>query len=379
MRVLVLLFAVVTVLIDRFAAAATAETGQHHRHRHRQRHIRNHRDHHHHRRHGRQSGDRADRRVAEGNSTEATTHTFVAANGTAANQTATTKSEGRNAAAQAERRILDKMRVLERQLTAKANDAPRMSVVAQRTLEVNGPLPPDFEQLFSAAVAEATNSDAADVKVVQTKRRADGAYHLLFQASPKVAEEVQDQAADPDSKLAAGDLHDFLVAKEATATTPAASALEDEEAKPTPEAPGSEEGDRGQDNEDAQDAKASPISQADVPMQRGLDMDAQMPYGELEPFGREDTAQELTERSISESNQMVDQLERAEVAEEKRAVFRALTRLRGAALTAFDGIARAQTGTIDEYNKLHKWRAMHPLNHLADEEADVSKWAFPDF
>ena len=36
-------------------------------------------------------------------------------------------------------------------------------------------------------------------------------------------------------------------------------------------------------------------------------------YGELEPFGREDTAQELTDQSIQESDEMVDQLERAEV------------------------------------------------------------------
>lgn len=110
----------------------------------------------------------------------------------------------------------------------------------------------------------------------------------------------------------------------------------------------------------------------------GIDIDTAMPYGELEPFGREDTAQELTESSIQESDQMVDQLERAEVAEEKRAVFRALTRLRGAAITSFDGVARSQTGNIDEYNKLHKWRRTHPLHHLADEESDISKWAFPD-
>lgn len=110
----------------------------------------------------------------------------------------------------------------------------------------------------------------------------------------------------------------------------------------------------------------------------GIDIDTAMPYGELEPFGREDTAQELTESSIQESDEMVDQLERAEVAEEKRAVFRALTRLRGAAITSFDGVARSQTGNIDEYNKLHKWRRTHPLHHLADEESDISKWAFPD-
>lgn len=137
-------------------------------------------------------------------------------------------------------------------------------------------------------------------------------------------------------------------------------------------APGSEDGEwrvvrkpRGGDF-----AKAAPGEQ--------LDVDTQMPFGDLEPFGREDTAQELTEASILESDKMVDQLERAQVAEEKRAVFRALTRLRGAAITSFDGVARAQTGSIDEYNERHKWRDAHPLHHLAQEESDVSKWAFPN-
>merc|ERR1712048_1007482 len=120
------------------------------------------------------------------------------------------------------------------------------------------------------------------------------------------------------------------------------------------------------------EAEGTPYSE------KGIDIDTAMPYGELEPFGREDTAQELTEDSVRESDEMVDQLERAEVAGEKRAVFRALTRLRGAAITSCDGIARSQTGNIDEYNKLHKWRRTHPLHHLADEESDISKWAFPD-
>jgi len=118
-------------------------------------------------------------------------------------------------------------------------------------------------------------------------------------------------------------------------------------------------------------SKATPVQE------KGLDIDTQMPFGDLEPFGREDTAQELTENSVRESDEMVDQLERAEVAEEKRAVFRALTRLRGAAITSFDGVARSQTGNIDEYNKVNKWRRTHPIHHLADEESDVSKWAFP--
>merc|ERR1719360_240505 len=125
---------------------------------------------------------------------------------------------------------------------------------------------------------------------------------------------------------------------------------------------------------------AAPAPESDAQESGGdnLDMDMDMPFGDLEPFGREDTAQELTESSIHESDAMVDQLERAEVAEEKRAVFRALTRLRGAAITSFDGIARAQTANIDGYGKTHRWREQHPVRHLAQQESDVAKWAFPD-
>jgi len=140
---------------------------------------------------------------------------------------------------------------------------------------------------------------------------------------------------------------------------------EEEDSGPNP-------GERQEVQEEEGSEQGTPVSDS------GIDIDTAMPYGELEPFGREDTAQELTEDSVRESDEMVDQLERAEVAEEKRAVFRALTRLRGAAITSFDGIARSQTGNIDEYNKLHKWRRTHPLHHLADEESDISKWAFPD-
>jgi len=165
---------------------------------------------------------------------------------------------------------------------------------------------------------------------------------------------------------------------------------------PVHELPKTEEQDEEEKEELMRDVQIKPLEshkeheehehdQAPVPTQeatpveeKGIDIDTQMPYGDLEPFGREDTAQELTESSVRESDGMVDQLERAEVAEEKRAVFRALTRLRGAAITSFDGVARSQTGNIDEYNKIHKWRKTHPLHHLADEESDVTKWAFPD-
>merc|ERR1719456_1780380 len=228
---------------------------------------------------------------------------------------------------------------------------------------VNGPLPTDFAKVFANAVAEATGCDPNVVVVKEShpvavtsflqlqqlskgmaaqslNTKGDETVEVVFDAPAEVVDEVEKQAADAESKLVNGQLHDYLVAD-----------------------------DSGADSAPAEAPAAAPA--------HAVDIDTEMPYGELEPFGREDTAQELTDQSIQESDEMVDQLERAEVAEEKRAVFRALTRLRGAAITSFDGIARSQTGNIDEYNHNHKWRKTHPLQHLADEESDVSRWAFP--
>jgi hypothetical protein len=234
-----------------------------------------------------------------------------------------------------EEQILGKMKTLEKEL-AKKEEAVK-GVVTKGRIEVNGPLPADFAQKFSTGVSKATGAESSEVKVVETNpvSGTGDVVEVVFEAPADVVKAVEDQAADPDSKLASGSLKEFLVAKEGAASE-------------------------------------TPVQE------KGIDVDTEMPYGELEPFGREDTAQELTESSIKESDEMVDQLERAEVAEEKRAVFRALTRLRGAAITSFDGVARSQTGNIDEYNKTHKWRKTHPLHHLADEESDISKWAFPD-
>jgi hypothetical protein len=238
-------------------------------------------------------------------------------------------------------KLLAKMKEIEKQLARK-----KQALVDGQIL-VNGPLPSDFNKLFVQAVVQATGVDASKVSVLKSAPVAaqPGIFTINFKAPSNIVAAVDQQSADADSKLTAGQLHSFLVAK----------------------------GDDENDSESLQStSEAVPIQE------KSLDIDTEMPYGDLEPFGREDTAQELTEDSITESNDMVDQLERAEVAEEKRAVFRALTRLRGAAITSFDGIARSQTGNIDEYNKIHQWRNTHPLHHLADEESDVSKWAFPD-
>jgi hypothetical protein len=219
------------------------------------------------------------------------------------------------------------------------------------SLNVNGPLPADFNAVFAQAVKKAAPVECAgEVKVlekkvgtsfVQLQSKTAVIVEVIFSAPVACVAQIKSQAADADSALVNGGLYSYLVAK---------SDVVDTGSLPAPE----------------------------MQHAHGVEFDTEMPYGNLEPFGREDTAQELTEGSIRESDAMVDQMERAEVAEEKRSVFRALTRLRGAAITSFDGVARSQTGNIDEYNKLHKWRKTHPLQHLAAEEADTAKWAFPD-
>merc|ERR1719305_1571774 len=102
------------------------------------------------------------------------------------------------------------------------------------------------------------------------------------------------------------------------------------------------------------------------------------PFGHLESFGREDTAAELTHASIDESNRMIDQIERAVVSETKRSMFRALTRLRGATIASYDGMANAQSANIDNYTKKKKWTKTHEVQHLAHQEGDVESWAFPN-
>mmetsp|Transcript_138081 Transcript_138081/g.240140 ORF Transcript_138081/g.240140 Transcript_138081/m.240140 type:complete len:255 (-) Transcript_138081:79-843(-) len=250
------------------------------------------------------------------------------------------------------------MKKLEQALSRKASKVKKSPQVSwsKGQLFINGPLPADFSDRFARGVAAATAAKPAMVHVIEAipmPQEGVNIVEVLFQAPSSVVHAVANQAADPDSKLASGALRMFLVAK---------SDRRAGEAPPSVEAPA----------EEMAPAPQTPVAD------NSIDVDTQMPYGDLEPFGREDTAQELTESSVRESDEMVDQLERAEVAEEKRAVFRALTRLRGAAITSFDGVARSQTGNIDEYNKVHKWRNTHPLHHLADEESDISKWAFPD-
>merc|ERR1719195_1581440 len=99
--------------------------------------------------------------------------------------------------------------------------------------------------------------------------------------------------------------------------------------------------------------------------------DLEMNFNKIAPFGKEDTAKELQDHAAQTQNTLVDAVENAEVAEIKRAVFRALTRLRAATIKEFDTIARLETQAIDAYNDAHHYSAENPLAHLHEDEAPV--------
>jgi len=345
-------FFVLALAIQSWALESVESSSAHHRHHHKGKHHHHHKGHHHH--HGKHH-NASSAKVEHPSSATAVKVTPAAASKKVVAKPAAAKAAAATKASAVkvtrDEQLVQKMKELEVRLAQKKKSYA--AAMEKGHILVSGPVPADFKELFAQAVGAALNVDAKKVTVTKTAPVADqpGVVSVDFKASPKVVSAVESQSADPDSKLARGNLHSFLVAK----------GDDDEEAPAEPKPVKEEEA-----------VEATPVQE------KGIDIDTAMPYGDLEPFGREDTAQELTENSVQESDEMVDQLERAEVAEEKRAVFRALTRLRGAAITSFDGVARSQTGNIDEYNKIHKWRSSHPLHHLADEESDISKWAFPD-
>merc|ERR1719247_3185875 len=113
------------------------------------------------------------------------------------------------------------------------------------------------------------------------------------------------------------------------------------------------------------------ISGPEDDLAKEMTHDLEMNFNKIAPFGKEDTAKELQDHAAKTQDTLVDAVENAEVAEIKRAVFRALTRLRAATIKEFDTIARLETQAIDAYNDAHHYRAENPLSHLHEDEAPV--------
>merc|ERR1719401_2152311 len=85
--------------------------------------------------------------------------------------------------------------------------------VRKGELEVNGPLPADFSDRFAKEVAKATGCKPSDVRVLNTTvvEGHVGVDEIVFEAPADVIKAVEEQAADPDSKLATGPLRIFLI------------------------------------------------------------------------------------------------------------------------------------------------------------------------
>merc|ERR1719217_1318667 len=99
----------------------------------------------------------------------------------------------------------------------------------------------------------------------------------------------------------------------------------------------------------------------------------------IAPFGKEMTSRELQNHAARTQDTLVDAIENAEVAEIKRSVFRALTRLRAAEIKEFDTIARLETQAIDEYNDNHQYRKENPLEYIGSSEPKVTEDKFTSF
>merc|ERR1719316_1288477 len=129
----------------------------------------------------------------------------------------------------------------------------------------------------------------------------------------------------------------------------------------------------------AQPASATELQAAPGAKDAPAEKEAEPSGAKIAPFGKEDTATELTKHAERTQDTLVDAVENAEVAEVKRAVFRALTRLRAASIKEFDTIARLETQAIDEYNDAHHYRVENPLQYIHSSESAPKEDKYTSF
>merc|ERR1711920_1047347 len=110
-------------------------------------------------------------------------------------------------------KLMMKMKKLESDIAATAKHETQLR---KGELEMNGPLPANFAEEFASEVAKATGCKKEDVKVLNTTQLKDqkGVDEVVFEAPPDCVKEIEEQAADPDSKLAKGPLRIFLIEKD---------------------------------------------------------------------------------------------------------------------------------------------------------------------
>eukprot|EP00929_Paragymnodinium_shiwhaense_P112287 TRINITY_DN80549_c0_g1_i1.p1 TRINITY_DN80549_c0_g1~~TRINITY_DN80549_c0_g1_i1.p1 ORF type:complete len:252 (+),score=79.66 TRINITY_DN80549_c0_g1_i1:64-819(+) len=109
--------------------------------------------------------------------------------------------------------IVSKMRHLEKEL---ADKEVKMEGGFQRgSLKVNGPVPDDFSERFVQAAAKAVPCDVNQIEVLENypADREGSIVEIVFQAPKDITYAIEDQAADPESRLTKGQLYEFLTEK----------------------------------------------------------------------------------------------------------------------------------------------------------------------
>uniref|UniRef100_A0A0G4GM35 RxLR effector protein n=1 Tax=Chromera velia CCMP2878 TaxID=1169474 RepID=A0A0G4GM35_9ALVE len=203
--------------------------------------------------------------------------------------------------------------------------------------------------------ASSSHQAAQPEKERKLKESTSKAPQALTEKKQEVEHQRQEKEKDADSDVMRAEQTAKALAAAAASSS---SSLSSASATPAPESP-----------------TASPDAPVPEEMSKALDVE----FNKIEPFGKEDTAKELQRHADSTQDTLVDAIENAEVAEIKRAVFRALTRLRAATIKEFDSIARLQTQMIDAYNDAHHFRGENPLTHLSSDEAPVETDKFKSF
>eukprot|EP00933_Yihiella_yeosuensis_P043080 TRINITY_DN377_c0_g1_i2.p1 TRINITY_DN377_c0_g1~~TRINITY_DN377_c0_g1_i2.p1 ORF type:complete len:260 (+),score=93.64 TRINITY_DN377_c0_g1_i2:64-843(+) len=230
--------------------------------------------------------------------------------------------------------------------------------------------------LSASSVVRETQNSASTITLQQTMSRFAVIFLLFALFGENLALNLETEAGSHHKKKVAKAISHDVKPKEKAALLEekkAAKAKAKEEPAEEEEAvaPEDVQGEEGQ-GEVALSAEAPAAAPPAAPAPAAQEPPAAPAvFTKIAPFGKEDTAKELQEHASRTQDTLVDAVENAEVAEIKRSVFRALTRLRAASIKEFDTIARLETQAIDGYNDAHHYRSENPLAHLHEEEAPV--------
>lgn len=226
---------------------------------------------------------------------------------------------------------------------------------------------------ISSSVREVPDYDAKMPKDIHGHGPAKG--HLLLQVAARTGEVTSYHPSDEEVSERRHSSSSL-----AQHSRRSSSSREDDVQADEPDEPKSKgKSDDKDDKEEEKDGKDEKPKTDDKEQKQKSEVPEVAEAARIAPFGKEDTARELQSHAARTQDTLVDAIENAEVAEIKRSIFRALTRLRAAEIKEFDTIARLETQAIDEYNDNHHYRAENPLDYIHSSEDGVKTDKYTSF